>query len=102
MNFFKPNEEENNHRVDDDEYEEELDFEADDDIPREEDEDFQSDDDYNPVKVAFKIYILRNLCEFSGKWQTKTKIRQSCQEIEIVENVKVIEIFKTIEKEVEK
>ena len=51
MNFLKPNEEENNHRVDDDEYEEELDFEADDDIPREEDEDFESDDDYNPVKV---------------------------------------------------
>ena len=39
---------------------------------------------------------------FLGKWQTKTKIRQSRQEIEIVENVKVIEIFKTIEKEVEK
>ena len=59
MNFFKPNEEENNHRVDDDEYEEELDFEVDDDIPREEDEDFQSDDDYNPVKVALKTLIFR-------------------------------------------
>ena len=102
MNFFKPNEEENNHRVDDDEYEEELDFEVDDDIPREEDEDFQSDDDYNPVKVALKTLIFRKLCVFLGKWQTKTKIRQSRQEIEIVENVKVIEIFKTIEKEVEK
>ena len=47
--FLKPDEEDN-HRVDDYEYEEE-DFEADDDIPREEDEDFESDDDYNPVKV---------------------------------------------------
>ena len=60
--IFSQPDDEDNHRVDDYEYDEE-DFEADDDIPREEDEDFESDDDYNPVKVQSEIL---NRCKGYG------------------------------------